>query len=879
MNTLNFIIEKVDLFNFRGYKKGSFEFFGNNPEKRGIVLIGGANGFGKTSLIDAIEWCLTGTVRRLKREFDARANGEKTLMSQAGILRYALTNEPVKVVLEGRYNGKFMHLERIFNGKAEVDGLHPLNTTLNCTLETTNYSTLQTVDDLEGFNQISNTFYDRYICSYEKNISIYNKSREDIYELFSGFFGGIEEIDHIINNLEGSDKKKDNDGLIKQASALVRDAEVERDYAIKEVNEQKNKLAELASNLKNREEISKTFDEFLKLQQIYDNENQIIDIWNSTELSIDEKIAKITGHRRQVERIKELYSNHSGYLLADKMLKALIPSIKYNEYTKELLLPFNQYQLNVEQARASNETSLSEAQECLSRGEKELKNLKAQGAPNELERIVAEVKRFLHTPEEEIFCADWEKEVHEWKQHNEQKVALSKQLSTFDTLNPTIKALRALVDNIQGFDEYKLRGILECPLCGSAELFSSTEQLAANASKALGEIDLERSQIQDSLSNLEQFLTEKFNSLVERVAAVVSSKASKVADNLYSLKVTQNIRLACLKYNLSFNELTSERVRECEKNFLDELNPDLAEIEHGLLSALDAGDEKLYGVPSIIGDGRTTHSEFIGWEQREKYDQLSKFVENYSNELKQVNLLVDLANIEESDLEKRVCLLSLLENGLSNDLGMKLSHEALEKANSKLQSAQNKINRHQGNFDHLKEISSKTRSLKNEWDRKIAEHINGPIKTIYRKLNRHSNFNEINLKREGRVTQIANLGVQKGDGKSLGIANVLSTGQLSTVALSVFLTVAFSQWKNSFRCYFMDDPIQSMDDLNILSFVDLLRTELGPSRSFERRFADQLFITTCNEDLENLIAHKMKSFGVNICHMRLAGYGVEEKIT
>jgi exonuclease SbcC len=77
---------------------------------------------------------------------------------------------------------------------------------------------------------------------------------------------------------------------------------------------------------------------------------------------------------------------------------------------------------------------------------------------------------------------------------------------------------------------------------------------------------------------------------------------------------------------------------------------------------------------------------------------------------------------------------------------------------------------------------------------------------------------------------------------------------------------------DSIRCYFMDEPIQTMDDLNILSFIDLLRFQLG-EKTDKNIFIDQVFIATCDNDLEKLILHKMKSFGIGICEYKFEGPG------
>jgi DNA repair exonuclease SbcCD ATPase subunit len=55
-------LESVRIRNFRGYGQ---DFVVDLPSPYGVLLLSGANGLGKTSFFEAIEWALTGAVRRL----------------------------------------------------------------------------------------------------------------------------------------------------------------------------------------------------------------------------------------------------------------------------------------------------------------------------------------------------------------------------------------------------------------------------------------------------------------------------------------------------------------------------------------------------------------------------------------------------------------------------------------------------------------------------------------------------------------------------------------------------------------------------------------------------------------------------------------------
>ena len=54
-------IESLTIKNFKNYL-GEVKF----DLSKKIILLHGANGFGKSSFFDAIEWCLTGTINRFR---------------------------------------------------------------------------------------------------------------------------------------------------------------------------------------------------------------------------------------------------------------------------------------------------------------------------------------------------------------------------------------------------------------------------------------------------------------------------------------------------------------------------------------------------------------------------------------------------------------------------------------------------------------------------------------------------------------------------------------------------------------------------------------------------------------------------------------------
>jgi len=66
MNMQSIIIKKIDLINYRQFIKQTIEF--NNDSKGNIVIIQGENGFGKSNIYNAINWCFFGVEEHLRSD-------------------------------------------------------------------------------------------------------------------------------------------------------------------------------------------------------------------------------------------------------------------------------------------------------------------------------------------------------------------------------------------------------------------------------------------------------------------------------------------------------------------------------------------------------------------------------------------------------------------------------------------------------------------------------------------------------------------------------------------------------------------------------------------------------------------------------------------
>ena len=93
----------------------------------------------------------------------------------------------------------------------------------------------------------------------------------------------------------------------------------------------------------------------------------------------------------------------------------------------------------------------------------------------------------------------------------------------------------------------------------------------------------------------------------------------------------------------------------------------------------------------------------------------------------------------------------------------------------------------------------------------------------------------------------------KSPGKEHDVLYTMSSGQLSAVLLSFSLALNKIYAGDGIKTVLIDDPIQCMDDINMISFVELLR----------REFSDcQIILSTHEENFSNFIRYKFKKYGL-----------------
>lgn len=82
----------------------------------------------------------------------------------------------------------------------------------------------------------------------------------------------------------------------------------------------------------------------------------------------------------------------------------------------------------------------------------------------------------------------------------------------------------------------------------------------------------------------------------------------------------------------------------------------------------------------------------------------------------------------------------------------------------------------------------------------------------------------------------------------------MSSGQLSAILMSFSLALNKIYAGPFFKLILIDDPIQCMDDINMISFIELLRTEFSSS---------QIILSTHEDDFSSYICYKFDKYGLD----------------
>lgn len=177
-------------------------------------------------------------------------------------------------------------------------------------------------------------------------------------------------------------------------------------------------------------------------------------------------------------------------------------------------------------------------------------------------------------------------------------------------------------------------------------------------------------------------------------------------------------------------------------------------------------------------------------------------------------------------------------------------------------------------------VSKKICLEKKRLERKINKDVESffheeLINQIYSKIDPHPEFKKVQFQCsfEGGVGKLNVFVIDDTNNKHISPSLYYSTAQLNVLSLSIFLAKALNAKDdngNDVNCIFIDDPIQSMDSINILATIDLFR-------SLVANYGKQIILSTHDENFHRLLEKKIPKEYFDSKFIELETFGTVKK--
>ena len=674
------IIRKIKMENFRGFCNKTIDF-----QDKSVVLLSAANGIGKTTTIDAIEWCLTGDIGRLKNAFDIRStNDTDRKMNTDGILknRYAGIKEKVKVTI-WLYDGED---ETILCRVQTKDELNPKlsKVTINGNEETAKAFIKEYVGE---------SFYNFHFCDIQKSFNVQSTKRKELNTFFSEFITNYDEQRQIAENL---------DIFAEDVDRYIEDKKKQKvqQAVLENLKEQLVKARESANLVLYPEKI------------FYQGEKPEISTLNKAELTAQKKAVQ-----------------NCGYLVAKEALYKLVENedLKGQQSIIKKIIAY--WETMGESIRCAVELGFSKNTDAITTFETKLRELKSLSLSRDTILIDGEAVSALKNGGFTQSDFDVDKKVI--KEKEKMVKNLSAEIELLSKNNKMLKLLSSLSAKKQVVIEYrdavfKENGIARCPVCGSESFATMEEDLilkeADDYIRQNGETiktkEVKKALLQLDIDNLYQKIISRANNVVEKE----QEKLSTEIDKLKILKdETQPYfdeveKLRIIRKEINAEEVTAEKMEELLVNVEGTLLEDFKEME----------------LKSVYQDILTV----LGYKfENETLHQTHAKVENLISERHEVsNFSCDMF------ISKLNSIDSIVSNQILSDLKQKL-----EEADKKNTCIDEEIEKLQKLKSTASQRAKDIRNIVEELSKDEYKKVGPALSKFYNKLARFNSVDGINI--------------------------------------------------------------------------------------------------------------------------------------
>ena len=770
-------LNRISICNFKILKQEKVFDFKNAD----LVVFDGPNGFGKTTVFDAIEFAMTGRIKRIDI-YDKTVKNKLTLSGFPFINDF---EEEFYIKLELVSDSKKIGISR-YIPKAELK--HQAKGAMNwslgklCTLnsleqkfDTGEELSQDKFESLMGLKNLDRVFNVFFYVQQEENTFFLKHTEKDRKEHLNILF----DVENESNRL----------GLLKKVHTVVRDRHKKIKAEIDELKTENEKQSEIKEPKKTQYEKlfegvevdwdEKKFD--LNNYQITDLEEKI-----NTVIKFSENFDDFIDHRNAL-KIKNYLSNPR--VVESLLIKSSFEK-KYNEIT-------------------SNFKTSQKLSELLSFLKTE--NIFVEENWDLYKGLITDLKfDFIKSMEKIKNLIDLKKLSSEL---NQSTLDFKEARTDFIDIHKKHKALDSNIDE------------KNCPLCG--QNWDTYEDLAKQFEKHAKTFK----KIDDALLVAAKTDFDNF---------VVKLRSSAVTYETNTFFVPEQI--VGIVNGMPRVENLFEDIKEYSKVNNIEIKKAYA---FETLDSLKLFSEKAKQLSDLITEKITEQAKLLD----EEYNGFADCFLKYFGSDESLVPSLDKKQLE----DKKKYLSSLYANHFK---GQKIERD------NKIKNLNEFATKIKGKMDNIKDVQK-------IYEESIKRHISQIVSDISIPFYVYS----------GRILQEFFGGngifVKMGSGKSEGVKffsevdrkndplYTLSSGQISALVLSFCLTLNEVYNEHSFGSIFIDDPIQTMDEINTITFIDLLKT------SFSNR---QIFISTHEEKFSALLRYKFNQTGADIKRISMKDY-------
>jgi DNA repair protein SbcC/Rad50 len=771
-----YVIRKIYIKNFKSIDQATLELEGSN-----LNVLDGPNGFGKTTIYDAIQLILTGKIRRIE--------SNKIVASNRGFNDHLLSKDQTQpTIIKIEFENSSQPEDRIVLARI----LTPTALT-NIQRRPGDFSHFH----LYQLNNLEEEDFQERITDRQLNNLFDVESMEDRYNLF-----------HYIEQEESCYLFKQNEK--DRMSAISKLFNIEKEMNQKQFLEKvKNKIVKARTTLDGQiRDLENELNQDKKSNSEIQHYEPLIDSDNVLNVPWDKENIKPLDNKIMEEYFKEL--DEIGHLILNfKDFKKQLKNEELNKIQQNdnklkaiIILGYFYNEFNELEKRYNDQSKLEKYSAILKNKEIIQKSIDWDFLLEILELPI----------EKEILI----QRINLIKSYNQNSNAIS------TVVNQMNKTREKLLQDYNNYIDFNPDNKNHCPLCGDSK--DSFEDLLNHINHQTQELnenfDTATKKVNDELENLyTEFLNEITNQIEKRLGVLSLNK--EFFEQLKS-------------YNGQITDMTKA------KDWFKELGIDIDLYTNKELMLVLNLDERVLTLKSEIENKKSIVSDFC----KEHMNSFRGIYRNRFNQNDELVAKIDTASIVEKKnyIENQYFLQSSLVFQKVQQLkGQQAKFEETLQALGRIITIYNdKINKHRGRMISDIEIPFYVYSGKI-----IQNHQRGI--GVFIKEDKATN--------QAGVTQLKSINFVPPQKTDHDIVHSFSSGQLSSTVIAFTLALNKVYGNSGLMTLLIDDPIQTMDEMNMASFVELLRNE----------FTDrQLILSTHEDNISLFIRYKFLKYGLSV---------------